>query len=332
MSNVVNQVSPKEPPDFKIRVVQPPIKRSKAKNRAIVGRQQNFLLQLCWILPAFACLAIFVFYAVFIVFKNGFNIFPFDVKWFFTLKVFEIVIADQTFQIALRNSVLYMGIVLPASLIVSLAVAHCLVKFSSKRMFGFFQSLFFLPYVTSTLAVAMTFGFIFSSNSSGLFNQLLQFFGAKPKAWLDDPRYAIIAVLVLGFWQSLPFQIIMFTIALTKVNPQYYQAASIDGAPKWKQFWTITLPQILPMLFYLVTTGIIISFKAFPLGLFGSERAAEIVNAQTIVFWIYDRTLGTSGLQSNQLAAAASVILLSVVLVITIINRRLSRWMTKRYH
>lgn len=287
---------------------------------------------MCWILPALAFLGVFVFFAIFIVFKNGFNSYPFDVKWLFTWKVLKIVATDYTFQIALRNSLLYVTIVLPISLIFSLAIAHCLVKITSKRLFSFLQGLFFLPYVTSSLAIAMTFGFVFSSNSSGLFNRLLSWIGLKPQAWLNNPKYAIVAGMMLGFWRALPFQIIMLTIALTRVNRQYYQAASIDGTPQWKQFWKITIPQILPMLMYLVTTGIILSFKSIPLGLFSSERAAELVNAQTVVFWIYDRTLGTSGLQSNQLAAAASIILLAIVLVITIANRFTTKWLIKRYH
>lgn len=293
--------------------------------------KENFWFQLCWITPAFVFIVVFIFYAVFVVFKNGFNLFPYDSKFKFTFKVFKVLTNDFTFLIAIRNSILYIFIVIPISMIISIGVAYSLTKIINKKIFSFIQGIFFLPYVTSTIAIAMAFSFIFSSNSAGIFNRFISLFGFKPIAWLNNPKFAIWVVFIFGIWRTLPFQIVMLTSAFIRINPIYYQAASIDGMKKWKQFWRVSIPQIVPMLIYLITIGLITSFKFFPLGLFSSESSAEAVNAQTIVFWIYDRTTGAGGIQSNQLAGAASIILMFIILIITIMNRFISKLLSKRY-
>ncbi|PPE05941.1 carbohydrate ABC transporter permease [Williamsoniiplasma lucivorax] len=305
--------------------------RTKMKAKRTTKREDNVFLQMIWITPALAFIALFIFFSAFIVFKNGFNSFPLDIKWAFTFKVFEVVAHDPTFQRALINSLLYVVVTVPIGLVFSIGIAKALASLLSKRTFSFLQGLFFLPYVTSAMAVAMAFAFMFSSNSAGIFNKIFGLFGIEAIKWLEDPKYAILTVLIFGIWRSLPFQIVMLTTAFMRINTQYYAAASADGMKKWKQFWRISIPQIVPTIIYLTTVGIIGSFKAFPLGLFGSEKKAESVNAQTIVFWIYDRTTGTGGIQSNQMAGAASIILLAIILVVTIINRRVAKVLSKRY-
>ncbi|ATZ16925.1 sn-glycerol-3-phosphate ABC transporter permease [Williamsoniiplasma luminosum] len=305
--------------------------KSKMKSKKMSKKDDNALIQLIWITPALAFIALFIFFSAFIVFKNGFNKFPLDIKWEFTFDVFTAVARDETFQRALINSLMYVAFVVPIGLIFSIGVAKALSALLSKRMFSFLQGIFFLPYVTSAMAVAMAFAFMFSSNDAGIFNKLLGAFGIKPISWLEDPKYAIVTVFIFGIWRSLPFQIVMLTTAFMRINTQYYSAASVDGMKKWKQFWRVSIPQIVPTIIYLVTVGIIGSFKALPLGLFGSEKKAESVNAQTIVFWIYDRTTGAGGIQSNQMAGAASIILLAIILAVTIINRQITKMLNKRY-
>ncbi|WP_031542143.1 carbohydrate ABC transporter permease [Mesoplasma photuris] len=308
-------------------------KNQQKKTRKTNKKHDSFFLQLIWVTPAFAFLAMFIFFAAFIVFKNGFNgspMFLFD--WEFSIKAFQATLADPTFQVALKNSLLYVAVVLPVGMIISIGVAKALSTVLNKRIFSFLQGVFFLPYVTSAMAIAMAFAFIFDSNPGGLLNQLLTSLGLDPVQWMTNSNTAIWVLLIFGIWRALPFNIVMLTAAFMRVNPQYYAAASIDGMKKWKQFWRVSIPQIMPMIIYLTTMGIILSFKAMPLGLFPTEAAAEAVNAQTIVFWIYERTTGASlGAVSYQKSGAASIILLAIILGVTILSRIATKYLSRRY-
>ncbi|WP_051350830.1 carbohydrate ABC transporter permease [[Acholeplasma] multilocale] len=303
------------------------------KNKKVVKKHDSFFIQLIWVTPAFFFLALFTFFAAGIIFKNGFNgDGQYLVKWTASMVNFKNIINDRTFMIAMRNSALYVVVVVPVSMIISIGVAKALSSIINKRIFSFLQGLFFLPYGTSAMAIAMAFSFMFSSNDGGLLNQILTGIGMDPIRWQNDPRFAIWVLLIFGIWRALPFNIIMLTAAFMRVNPQYYAAASIDGMNKTKQFWRISMPGITPMVVYLTTMGIIQSFKAMPLGLFKSESAAEMVDSQTIVFWIYEKTTGASqGVVSYQKAGAASILLLIIILAITILSRIATRMLAKRY-
>lgn len=317
---------------FKIKFVHSVnVAKTNMKKKNNTKKYDSFFMQLIWVTPAFVFLGIFVFFSAYIVFHDGFNGLSQTLNDFvFSTTNFKQVINDATFQIALRNSMLYVVITIPIAITISTLVAKALSTILKKRIFSFLQGVFFLPYVTSAMAVSMSFVYLFSSK--GIVNQIIGIFGGDVIPWLNDKRYAIFVVLILGIWKSLPFQIIMLTSAFMRVNNQYYAAASIDGMRKSKQFFRVSLPQIIPMIVYLVTIGIIGSFKALPLGLFGSETDAEKVNAQTIVFWIYERITGASlGAVSYGKAGAASIILMSIILAVTIVTRIISRQLGKRY-
>ncbi|WP_051418405.1 carbohydrate ABC transporter permease [Mesoplasma seiffertii] len=303
------------------------------KNKKTVKKDDSFFLQLIWIAPAFFFLIIFTFYAAFIVFKNGFNgSGRFLIEWVFSTLNFRDLFEDPTFIVAMRNSLVYVVVVVPIGLIISIGVAKALSSVLNKRIFSFLQGVFFLPYVTSAMAIAMAFAFMFSPSEYGLFNRMLSAFGINAIHWTQDPRAGIWMLLIFGIWRSLPFSIVMLTAAFMRVNPQYYSAASIDGMKKWKQFWRISMPGIMPTIIYLSTIGIIGAFKAMPLGLFSSESGAELVKAQTVVLWIYEKTTGASqGTVSHQQAGAASIVLMGIILVITIVSRQTTKVLSKRY-
>lgn len=293
------------------------------KNRALV--KDNFLIQLIWLTPALFFLAIFMFYVIFLVARTAINGGP-ELEFYFSLKHFKLVLSNTEFQQALRNSFIYSMLVVPISLAVSFIVAKVLTGMMSKRIFSFFQGIFFLPYVTSAMAVAMTFAFIFSPK--GLMNQILGIFGMRNGVpWLNDSKYAIWVLIIYGIWKSLPFNIIMLTTALLKINQQYYQAAAVDGMSKFKQLFKITIPLVVPMLTYLFTIGLIDSFKVFPLGLYADYIQASTYAAQTIVFWIFSRRMNAS---YNE-AAAASILLMMFILLITIVTRFISKLLVKKY-
>ena len=185
-----------------------------------------------------------------------------------------------------------------------------------------YQTVYFLPYVTNTLAVGLVFMILFKKTAytDGLVNLVIHWFGGSAVDFIDGPYWAKMFVLCFyTVWVVMPFKILILTSALASVNPDYYSAAKIDGASKWRIFTRITLPMISPMIFYLVITGFIGAFKAYSdaVAIFGTDLNAAGMN--TIVGYIYDMLYGDSGGYPS-FASAAAIILFAIVLTITCIN------------
>ena len=190
-----------------------------------------------------------------------------------------------------------------------------------------YQTIYFLPYVTNTLAVGLVFMILFQKTeySIGLVNMFLSLFDISSIDFINGPYWAKMFVLCFyTIWTVLPFKILVLTGALASVNEDYYKAAKIDGASKWRIFSKITLPMISPMLFYLVITGFIGAFKAYSdaIALFGTNLNASGMN--TIVGYVYDMLYGTSGGYPSY-ASSAAIILFVIVLTITCINLLVSK-------
>ena len=161
--------------------------------------------------------------------------------------------------------------------------------------------------------------------SDGLVNLLIGLFGAGPVDFIDGPYWAKMFVLCFyTIWVVMPFKILILTSALASVKEDYYNAARIDGTPKWRIFTKITLPMISPMLFYLIITGFIGAFKAYSdaVALFGTNLNAAEMN--TIVGYVYDMLYGNSGGYPSY-ASAAAIVLFAIVLTITCINLLVSK-------
>jgi multiple sugar transport system permease protein len=193
---------------------------------------------------------------------------------------------------------------------------------SVKALRHLFQTVFFLPYVTNTLAVGMVFMILFKKTpyTDGMINLLLRPIGVGPIDFIDGPYWAKMLVLcVYTVWVVMPFKILILTSALASVKEEYYQAARIDGTSRCRIFTRITLPMISPMLFYLVITGFIGAFKAYSdaVAIFGTNLNAAEMN--TIVGYIYDMLYGEGGGYPSY-ASAAAIILFVIVLTITCIN------------
>ena len=185
-----------------------------------------------------------------------------------------------------------------------------------------FQTVYFLPYVTNTLAVGLVFMILFKKTaySDGFVNLLISWFGGSSVDFIDGPYWAKMFVLCFyTIWVVMPFKILILTSALSSVNQEYYNAARVDGTSKFRTFRKITLPMISPMIFYLVITGFIGAFKAYSdaVALFGTDLNAAEMN--TIVGYVYDMLYGDSGGYPSY-ASAAAIILFAIVLTITCIN------------
>ena len=281
-----------------------------------------------YLLPAILFLGVFMVYPLVDVFvysfEEGYN--SASQTFFGTgLYNYSYVLHDTYFLQALKNTFILVIITVPLS--TGLALLISLGLSSIQKLRDLYQTIFFLPYVTNTLAVGLVFMILFKKTaySEGLVNTLIGFFGMSPVDFIDGPYWAKMFVLCFyTIWIVLPFKILILTSALASVNRDYYNAARVDGTSKLRIFTRITLPMISPMIFYLVITGFIGAFKAYSdaVALFGTNL--NVAGMNTIVGYVYDMLYGDSGGYPSY-ASAAAIILFAVVLTITVINLLVSR-------
>lgn len=249
----------------------------------------------------------------------------------FGLGNFEKVIGYKNFFQILKNTLLLCVLTVPISTFLALLIAVCLnsIKFLSK----FIQTIFFLPYVTNSIAIGMVFAAMFnivgntaSENpiitTAGVINNIIGIFGIPPVNWINaGSSYAAnIAVMTIYIvWNALPFKILILLGGLQSVNKQYYDAAKVDSTPKWRVFTKITVPLLSPMIAYVVITGFIGGFKEYSsiVGVFGDKMgpAGDYGRLNTMVGFIYDSIANHQGR-----ASAAALILFAIIFVVTMLN------------
>lgn len=281
-----------------------------------------------YLLPAILFLGCFMVYPLIDVFvyslEEGYN---FASQTYFGVGTYNYsyVLHDPYFLQAVKNTLLLVVITVPVS--TGLALLISLGLSSIKPLRDLFQTIYFLPYVTNTLAVGLVFMILFQKTeyTDGLINLMIQWFGGPSVDFIDGPYWAKMTVLCFyTVWVVLPFKILILTSALASVNPDYYKAARVDGTSRFRTFTRITLPMISPMIVYLVITGFIGAFKAYSdaVALFGTDLNAAGMN--TIVGYVYDMLYGASGGYPSY-ASAAAIILFAIVLTITCVNLLVSR-------
>lgn len=238
---------------------------------------------------------------------------------------YSYVLHDPYFLQAVKNTFILVIITVPISTGLALLISVGLS--SIKPLRELYQTIYFLPYVTNTLAVGLVFMILFKKTAytDGLINLMINWFGGESVDFIDGPYWAKMFVLCFyTIWVVLPFKILILTSALASVKQDYYNAAKVDGTSKFRIFTKITLPMISPMIFYLIITGFIGAFKAYSdaVALFGTDLNAAEMN--TIVGYIYDMLYGNSGGYPSY-ASAAAIILFAIVLTITCINLLVSK-------
>ncbi len=285
-------------------------------------KRQRLTQALLYLSPALIIIFAFVIYplgrSIWMSFYTDYNIFKGTGSGFGLQNYIE-VLNDANFWLALRNTFWYTIWVVPISIAISLFIAVLL----NNKMKGMkiFETLYFLPYITNVIAIGLSFRFIFHSQY-GILNIIMQQFGMDPIQWLNDPKYSLTALIIFGVWGGLAFKIVVFLAALQGIDKQYYQAAQIDGASKWRTFWKITMPMLSPMVAYITVISLIGSFKVYVevVGLYGA-RPGPGNSAMTIVYYIYDRFYGAN---DHVIAATASVLMLIIILAMTYVQRRIS--------
>ena len=240
-------------------------------------------------------------------------------------------------KVALPNTMLITIITVPLSIIISLIIAIGLN--SIKVLKKFFQTVFFMPYVTNAIAIGMVFSVIFNTDY-GVFNAI---FGLGRTPWIFPSNFSsgmvnywhgLFAICFYIVWHSLPYKILIFLGGLQNIDAQYYDAAKIDSAPKWKTALKITVPLLSPQILYMMITSFIGAFKEYNsvIGLFGADGGAFDVNTgpesmKTMVCFIYDQVKDTN--PRIHYASAASLFLFLIILAFTIIQNKVSK---KRVH
>ena len=289
--------------------------------------KHNFKVWL-YLLPAFLFLGVFMIYPLIDVFvysfEEGYNSAS---QTFFGVGGYNYsyVLHDPYFLQAVKNTFILVIITVPVSTLLALLISVGLS--SIKPLRELYQTIYFLPYVTNTLAVGLVFMILFKKTaySDGLVNLLIALFGGSSVDFIDGPYWAKLFVLCFyTIWVVMPFKILILTSALASVNQIYYNAARVDGTSRFRIFRKITVPMISPMIFYLVITGFIGAFKAYSdaVALFGTDLNAAEMN--TIVGYVYDMLYGDSGGYPSY-ASAAAIILFAIVLTITCINLLVSK-------
>ena len=281
-----------------------------------------------YLLPAILFLGFFMVYPLIDVFvysfEEGYNS---TSQTYFGIGLYNYsyVLHDPYFLQAVKNTFILVIITVPLSTGLALLISVGLS--SIKPLRNLFQTIYFLPYVTNTLAVGLVFMILFKKTpySEGLVNVLIHLFGGKSVDFIEGPYWAKMFVLCFyTIWVVMPFKILILTSALSSVNQVYYNAAKVDGTSGFRIFMRITLPMITPMIFYLVITGFIGAFKAYSdsVALFGTNLNAAGMN--TIVGYVYDMLYGDSGGYPSY-SSAAAIILFAIVLTITCINLLISK-------
>lgn len=281
-----------------------------------------------YLLPALLFLGLFMVYPLIdVVIYSGEQGFNFASQTFsgHGLYNFSYVLHDPYFLQALKNTFILVIITVPLSTGIALLIALGLN--SIKPLKELFQTIYFLPYVTNTLAVGLVFMILFKKTaySDGLINLLIQLFGGEGVDFIEGPYWAKMLVMcIYTIWIVMPFKVLILTSALASVKQDYYNAAKVDGTSKFRTFYKITLPMISPMIFYLVITGFIGAFKAYSdeVAIFGTNLNAAGMN--TIVGYVYDMLYGDSGGYPSY-ASAAALILFVIVFTITVINLMISK-------
>ncbi len=290
--------------------------------------KENQIKGWLYLLPALLFLGFFLVYPLIDVFvysfEEGYN-FASQTYNGVGLYNFSYVLHDPYFLQAVQNTFLMVIITVPISTGLALLIALGLSSITPLRKL--YQTIYFLPYVTNTLAVGLGFIILFKKTaySDGLVNLLINWFGGKSVDFIDGPYWAKMFVMCFYvIWVVLPFKILLLTSALASVNQSYYNAARVDGTSKSRIFWRITLPMISPTVFYLIITGFIGAFKQYSdaVALFGTDLNAAGMN--TIVGYVYDMLYGNSGGYPSY-ASAAAILLFVIVLTITVINLLFSR-------
>ncbi len=288
-----------------------------------------------YLAPMLLLMSVFTFYplinAFIISFYKGYMPLRNTVEGFTLLGNYLVILKRPEFWNAVKNTFVIAFVSVPISIFLSLLISTALK--SIPKLTKFFQTIFFLPYVTNAIAVGMTFAVMFNK-TYGLVNLILGWFGITAIDWIGGTSNwgtQMTALLVFTIWESLAFKILVFTSGMQNIDKQYYDAAKIDSASKWTVFRRITVPLLSPIILYISITSMIGALKAYNtvIGLFGTKMGNPSYSMITIVAFVYKfrAELASKGYYSY--AAAAAIILFLITVTFSLIQGVVAK---KRVH
>lgn len=284
---------------------------------------KSFIRGIVYISPVLIILMIFSVYPIIKIidmsFYNKYNYIK-DIVFQRGLNNYKYIFNDTEFFIALKNTVIYVLWVMPLSISISLLIA---VFLNSKIKFKeVFRTIYFIPFVTSTVAISMVWRWIFNSEY-GVLNYLLGIVNINPINWLTDPKYSMGALIILSIWKSLGYNIIIFLAGLQNIDNQYGKAAQIDGANKWRILTKITIPLLSPTILFVSVVSLINSFKVFGevYALF-NKIPGPLNSCLTMVYYIYNKFYNQ---YHYGIASAAVVVLYIIILILNFIQFRVGK-------
>ncbi|MDB1932808.1 sugar ABC transporter permease [Clostridium tertium] len=239
-------------------------------------------------------------------------------------KNYEIVLKDPKFHTALGNTAVFAFVVVPLGLIISMFIAITIYERIKHK--DIFETIFFIPYLTSVIAVGIVFRFLLNGEY-GFINYILGLFNVGPINFLDDPNMSMITLVIFGIWSGLAFNIIILLSGLRNIDKSYYKVADMFGATKIEQFFRITLPQMIPIITFLLMVNFISAFKVYAqvFAIFNG-KAGIADSATTAVFYIFNKFYVENRYGQGM---AAAVILFGLILIFTLIQNRILKRLSK---
>ncbi|MFC1960581.1 carbohydrate ABC transporter permease [Chloroflexota bacterium] len=233
---------------------------------------------------------------------------------FIGLGNYQELLSSDTFWLVLKNTVLFAAIYVPGVIVLAMILA--LLVNQTLRGIAFFRGLYFMPYITSMVAVAMVWNWIFSTRF-GLLNSMLRTIGmTNPPRWLADPETALLVLIIVTIWKTSGFQMLILLAGLQGIPGTMYEAARIDGANRRQMFWKITLPLLSPVMFFVLVISIIDAFKTFEVT-FAMTEGGPLNSSTTLAYFIYQNAF-----VYNRMGFASSLAYVLMILVgtLTVIN------------
>lgn len=276
-----------------------------------------------YLLPTLVILGVFTFYpfvnSFFLSLHEGAITNP--TRNFVGLEHFQDLMKDRKFWKAMTNTAFYVAVSVPTTIFLALFFA---VLLNTKIRFkGFFRTAFFLPYITPTVAAAVVWEWIFHRDW-GLFNSFLNFFGIPSQDWINNPQLAMPMVILFSIWKYMGFNIVIFLAGLQNISREYYEAAEIDGANAWQQFWRITFPLLTPVTFFVLIISMIGAFKVFDeIFVIFHGGTGPLDSAMTIMILFYETAFARFKMGY---ASAIAYTMFIVIFLFTL----LQMWLAKR--
>ena len=289
-------------------------------------KRKDFWDSICFLSPSLLIFCIFILLPIAIAFYL--SLMKWDLlsadKQFVGIKNYLYYLKNPFFYKVLLNTIYYAAVHIPLNLVFSLSLALLLNK--KLKGLSFYRAIYFIPVISPMVAVSAVWIWIYEPESGGLANYILGLFGVSPLGWLNDPKWAMPAIIIMSIWKGLGYNIVIFLAGLQNIPENYYEAARVDGANAWQQFRRVTLPLLSPVTYFVILMGIINSFKVFTQIEVMTPEGGPLNSTSVLVYYLYQEAFHKYRFGR---ASALAFILFIVVIIITMIQRTYSE---KRVH